>query len=132
MASILIVDGSEDHSAAIARILDGAGFDTVQFRNCESAYEHAVAAPPALLLTDAFMPEMDGFLLARRLTKNPRTADVPVVMMASAPYATHKIRALWYGARQMITRPVDDGELLDAVFTFARYQPGLREAKVAY
>ena len=50
-----------------------------------AALATAHSEPPALILLDAMMPGMDGPEVCRRLTADPRTAQVPVVFLTALP-----------------------------------------------
>ena len=63
--------------------------------------------PPNLVVADADLPEHDGISLLVKLQRDPKTATVPVVILAHQADATFLNKALKLGAKDVLTRPVD-------------------------
>jgi signal transduction histidine kinase/DNA-binding response OmpR family regulator len=74
---------------------------------CDSAYQ--------LVLLDAIMPEMDGFALAEKIKEQPELADATVMMLSSAMPAGSAARCGALGIAGLLTKPVTQSELLDAI-----------------
>jgi uncharacterized protein (TIGR02266 family) len=66
---------------------------------------------PDLLMTDLFMPVMDGFELLRRVRENPSTRALPVLVVSSGDTEA-KLRALAAGADFYLGKPVQFAELI--------------------
>jgi CheY-like chemotaxis protein len=80
----------------------------------ELASEHH----PDLVLLDLHLPDMPGEVVLRRLQANPRTAEIPVVILSADARPGLIQRLLEQGARAFLTKPLDVKEfleLLDAV-----------------
>ena len=58
------------------------------------------------------MPGMNGFQATRTLSRDPATADVPIVMITTKSMETDRVWGLRQGARAFITKPVNEKELL--------------------
>ena len=67
---------------------------------------------PDLILMDVVMPGQNGFQLTRAITRDPRFADVPVIMCTSKNQETDKVWGMRQGARDYIVKPVDADELI--------------------
>jgi CheY-like chemotaxis protein len=68
-----------------------------------------------LVLLDAVMPEMDGFTLAEKIKEQPELADATVMMLSSAMPAGSAARCGALGIAGLLTKPVNQSELLDAI-----------------
>jgi two-component system, cell cycle response regulator len=73
------------------------------------------------------MPRMDGFEVCRRLKANPRTADLPVVMVTALSDAANRLRGLEAGADDFLTKPVNDIALFARVRSLARLKRMMEE-----
>ena len=61
---------------------------------------------------DVVMPGMNGFQATRRLTRDPATANIPVIMITTKDQATDKIWGMRQGAAEYLVKPVADKELV--------------------
>jgi two-component system sensor histidine kinase/response regulator len=85
-----------------------AGLDEMlRAAKSDSAYQ--------LVLLDAIMPEMDGFALAEKIKEQPELADATVMMLSSAMPAGSTARCTALGIAGLLTKPVAQSELLDAI-----------------
>jgi CheY-like chemotaxis protein len=62
---------------------------------------------PELVLLDLHLPDLDGEEVLRRLLADPRTAEVPVVVVSADVNPEHIERVLAAGAREDLTKPLD-------------------------
>ena len=89
--------------------------------------EIAEAELPDVILLDVMMPRMDGFEVCRRLKANPRTADLPVVMVTALSDAANRLRGLEAGADDFLTKPVNDIALFARVRSLVRLKRMMEE-----
>ena len=64
-----------------------------------------------LVLTDAHMPNMDGFEVARRIREKRTSDELPIVMVTSLEAREDRLRAYEAGINDFINKPVDHTEL---------------------
>ena len=64
---------------------------------------------------DIVMSGLNGFQATRRLSRNPATKDIPVVIVSSKGQETDRIWGLRQGAAHYLVKPVDAKQLLAAV-----------------
>ena len=81
----------------------------------ELAAEH----DPDLILLDLHLPDMPGQEVLRRLQAEPRTANVPVVVLSADARPTLIKELLSQGIRAFLTKPLDVKELLELLNTIA-------------
>ncbi|KKK67730.1 hypothetical protein LCGC14_2951140, partial [marine sediment metagenome] len=71
--------------------------------------------PHQLVLTDANMPEMDGFTLARRIRQDPQLAGTVIMMLTSGDRPGDIARCTELEVAAYLLKPIKQSELLDAI-----------------
>ncbi|MFG1496979.1 phosphate regulon transcriptional regulator PhoB [Saccharospirillum sp. HFRX-1] len=123
--SILIVDDESAIREVIAAALEMAGYRTLEAADATEAHALVVDQKPDLILLDWMMPQVSGIELARRLKRDPLTAEIPIIMLTAKGEEDHKITGLEAGADDYITKPFSPRELV------ARLKAVLRRATPA-
>jgi twitching motility two-component system response regulator PilH len=112
MPTILIIDDSPTELHMFQNMLEKSGFDTLVADSGEDGIRQAEIARPDCILMDVVMPGMNGFQATRKLTHDPRTADIPVIMITTKDQQTDKIWGMRQGAVEYIVKPVGQKELV--------------------
>lgn len=115
MASILIIDDSPTDVRVFTTLLERAGHQIAAVNTAEEGIERVRADLPDLVIMDVIMPGMNGFQATRTLTRDPATANVPIVMITTKSMETDRVWGLRQGARAFITKPVNEKELLACI-----------------
>lgn len=76
---------------------------------------------PRLILLDLNMPRLDGHNLLKRIKGDPRTCNIPVVVLTSSSEEEDVMRTYETGAHSYITKPVDIKQFTDAVRDIGSY-----------
>jgi signal transduction histidine kinase/CheY-like chemotaxis protein len=71
--------------------------------------------PFPLILLDGQMPEMDGFMLAEQIHKDPALVNATIMMLTSAGHLGDAARCRELGISGYLVKPIRQGELLDAI-----------------
>ena len=108
---ILVVDDDPDNRAMIGHFLTNWGFTVDDAKNGKVALEKVKASPPALVLLDLEMPEMDGFETCERLKTDPDTEWIPVIIITGLEKMPHRIRGFRHGADDYVVKTVEPDEL---------------------
>ena len=112
MAVVLIIDDSPTELHLFQSMLERAGFDTLVADSGEEGIRQAITARPDCILMDVVMPGMNGFQATRKLTKDPATESIPVIMITTKDQETDKIWGMRQGAVEYLVKPVADNELV--------------------
>jgi DNA-binding response OmpR family regulator len=80
---VLVADGDEQMLTQTALRLGRAGYEVLVARDGEEAVARATAEHPDLCVIDAMTPKLTGWDVTRRLRADPRTCDVPVLLMTA-------------------------------------------------
>ncbi len=115
MANILIVDDSPTELHVLTTMLTRRGFSVIAASNGEEGVEKARADKPDLILMDVVMPGMNGFQAARQISNDPDTGDIPIIIVSTKDQETDKMWGLRQGAKDYVTKPVQEKELLSAI-----------------
>jgi len=112
--SILIVDDDADIREALGDVLTDHGYQIAAVRNGREALTYLrKGARPRLILLDVMMPVMDGLTFRREQMQDPELAQLPVLLISAGHEAGLDLQAL--GLTQMMRKPIDLNQLLDAV-----------------
>jgi len=109
---ILVVDDSPTDLHLITGFLMNNGYSTVTASTAEEAIQKAQSERPDLVLMDVVMPGMNGYEATRALSKNPSTANIPVLIISSKGQDTDKIWGMRQGAKDYLVKPVDEKTLI--------------------
>jgi two-component system phosphate regulon response regulator PhoB len=110
-ASILVVEDEPAIQELISVSLARNGHQVRRTANAKDAYEAVVEALPDVILLDWMLPDASGPSLARRLRSEPRTREVPIIMLTARAGDDDKVAGLDSGADDYITKPFSPREL---------------------
>jgi CheY-like chemotaxis protein len=112
---VLIVDDEEMTRKLLRLMLEREGFAIAEAEDGLDALEIIARRPPALVIMDVMMPNMDGFTTCQHLRSQPETADLPIILL-SARVQHEAIQAgLQAGADRYITKPISKADLVAAI-----------------
>ena len=75
--------------------------------NGEAALESVNKSRPDLIVCDVLMPKMDGFTFCGIIKENPKTANIPILLLTAKTMAESKIKGLSLGANAYLDKPFD-------------------------
>ncbi len=111
---ILVVDDEASVVEVVSLYLRRDGFRVRQARSGMDALEAIRQKPPALLVLDVMLPELDGLEIMRRLRQGG-TAPPPVILLTARGQETDRIYGLEMGADDYVTKPFSPAELVARV-----------------
>jgi CheY-like chemotaxis protein len=117
------------------------GEEALDFLFCRGVYAHrAFDRPPKLVLLDLKLPKVDGLEVLKQLQGDPRTRNIPTVVMTSSKEERDMVSGYELGANSYIRKPVDIDQFRETVKNVGLYwlvvnQPppisGVRELETA-
>lgn len=115
MTRVLVVDDSPTETHVLKSMLEQHGYVVDVAEDGEGGLELARKNKPDVVLMDIVMPGVNGFQATRKLSKDPETAGIPIVMISTKDQDTDRIWAKRQGATDYITKPVTEEQLLEKV-----------------
>ena len=116
---VLVVDDEPQITRVLKTVLTSQGYSVRVAAEGESALASFTEWRPELVITDLYMPHMDGIELCRRIRAQ---SNVPIIVPSVKGEEGTKVEALDSGADDYVTKPFGTDELL------ARIRANLRRA----
>jgi len=115
--SILVVDDDADTREYLSFVLEQAGATVICAASADEALQVLVQSTPDILLSDIGMPEMDGYMLMRRVRAMPCDRGGQIRAIALTAYAgeMNQQQALRAGFQRHIAKPVEPQTLIQAI-----------------
>ncbi|HEY4744691.1 MAG TPA: response regulator [Desulfuromonadaceae bacterium] len=113
-AELLVVVNNTSHAEHLRQMLERNHYRVQVARNGGEALRIANESRPELVITDAVMPNMDGFAFCRMI-KEEGLRDIPVIILSSFADQLEVIKGLESGADSLITTPFDEAFLLSRI-----------------
>jgi putative two-component system response regulator len=111
-AKILIVDDEKVNIRLVEMMLHGAGYTNVySTADAREVVPLFINIQPDIVLLDLAMPYMDGYAVMAKLLGEMKT-PVPILVLTADVTLTAKHRALKAGAKDFLTKPLDEVEVL--------------------
>ena len=114
---ILLVDDEIPNLKLLVEFLGQAGYRVRPTEKPQLAIDSALAKPPALILLDVKMPEMNGFEVCRHLKQDKRTRGVPIIFISALQDVQDRVLGFEAGGVDFITKPFHKKEVLARVRT---------------
>jgi CheY-like chemotaxis protein len=102
---VLVVDDHEDTRQMSLIVLRSQGFNAVAAEGAADGFDHACEQKPDVIVTDLAMPDGDGWEFMHRLSSDPRTKDIPVVMLTACATESVRQRARTEGCAAFFFKP---------------------------
>jgi two-component system, OmpR family, phosphate regulon response regulator PhoB len=110
-ATVLVVEDEPQIQELVAVNLEHYGHRVVRAASAEEAEAAIRAELPDVLVLDWMLPGESGLAFARRLRGDPRTRDLPILMLTARAMEADKLAGLEVGADDFITKPFSPKEL---------------------
>jgi two-component system alkaline phosphatase synthesis response regulator PhoP len=125
--TILVVDDAANIIELAQMYLEQEGFRVETAEDGATALDMIVRQPPALMVLDLMLPEVDGWEVCRRVRASKEAPDLPIILLTARDEDVDKIVGLELGADDYMTKPFNPRELVARVKAILRRaQPTVR------
>lgn len=112
---ILVVEDEESLLKLETILLTIKGYEVVGALTGEDALKKLALEPIDLVLLDIMLPDIDGFEICTRITRNPQTSGIPVVILSAKKNPDDIERGKACGARAYLTKPFKSAMIIDVI-----------------
>jgi CheY-like chemotaxis protein len=113
---VMLVDDSLDLLEVFSGALRKLGkFTVICASTGTEALDQARSIHLDCMVIDLMMPKLDGFQLIKALRVNPKTRDIPLVVLTALDSDRHRFMALASGADNYLVKPVTPVDLIEAI-----------------
>lgn len=131
--TVLLVDDQAMIGEAVRRMLESE--KDIKFHYCSDptkAVEMANEIEPTVILQDLVMPEIDGLTLVKFYRANPKTKEVPLIVLSTKEEPQTKAEAFALGANDYIVKLPDPLELIARIRYHSKGYINLLQRNEAY
>ena len=115
MKKILVVDDEKQLVSLVKLHMEMAGYEVVSADDGEKAISIIREENPGLVILDLMIPKIDGWEVCRLMRAEPKTVDVPVIMLSARTDTEDKLKGFECGADDYVTKPFSPRELVARV-----------------
>ena len=116
---VLVIDDSNTIRRSAEIFLRQGGHEVILAEDGYDALSKINDHEPRLIFCDILMPRLDGYQTCAIIKRNPRFAQVPVIMLSSKDGVFDKARGRMVGSDDYLTKPFTKEQLLRVVAQFA-------------
>jgi two-component system OmpR family response regulator len=115
MYTVLVVDDSPFIVDVFVTMLERGGYQSIAAYGGEEALEILTTVTPDLILLDIMMEPMDGWETLENIKINPKTRDIPVLMLTAKQLTPDEAEGYGSYIEDYILKPITHRELYDAI-----------------
>lgn len=117
---IYLVEDDDNIRKLVSYALTKEGYEVKGFEQPHSFWEELKTNLPDLIILDIMLPEEDGLSILKKIRKNERTEDLPIIMLTAKDSEFDKVTGLDSGADDYISKPFGMTELISRVKALLR------------
>ncbi|WP_046562372.1 response regulator [Kangiella geojedonensis] len=115
---MLIIDDSKTVCTLLKKMLVQNQYEVGIALDGEAGLKLAKEHQPGLIFLDIVLPGINGFQVLRQLRKDPKTKNIPVIMISGNVLATEKYYAERIGADDFMKKPFSRYEVFHRIENF--------------
>lgn len=119
---VLVIEDQILLRTIIQDILIEEGFEVVSAKNVENAIYTLETSRVDCIITDLYMPDMDGITFTLKLKMNQKYRDIPVIMLTSETRDDIKKKAIDAGVSIFIKKPATGNQIAKEIKTLLGQQ----------
>lgn len=117
---VMVVEDSGTQRKAIVRMLESAGYRTLEAHDGLSALAVLGVEKPEMILLDIVMPGIDGYQVLETIREKDGLEKTPVIMLTSRDGLFDKVRGKMSGSNEYLTKPFKQDELMAKINKYLR------------
>lgn len=114
-AMVLIVEDSPTQLLILKNLLENNGYKVERAVDGEDALTCARREKPDLIISDIFMPKMDGYELCEALKQDSHLRQIPVILLTTMSASESIVKALNTGADYFVPKPYNENYLISKI-----------------
>ncbi len=118
--TVLVVDDNQQNLELLQAYLEDMDCETVPAHDGLEALEIISKNAPDLILLDVMMPKMSGFEVCKRVKNDPKSSDIPIIMVTALNEFGDIERGIDSGTDDFLSKPVNKLELVTRVKTMLK------------
>ena len=130
--TVLVVEDETDIREMLSFTLERAGYSVTEAGDAEETLRRLDGPVPDLIIIDWMLPGMSGLDLARRLRRDPLTADIPMIMLTAKGEEADKLKSFDAGIDDYVTKPFAPRELLARIKAVLRRSGAPEEGQLRF
>ena len=119
-ARLAIIEDDADLAYTIRLNLERQGYTVTHFDNGHAGLVAVQQGGFDFLILDLNLPDLDGFTICRELRRDPRTSNLPILMLTARTSEADRVMGLELGADDYLGKPFSVRELLARVAAILR------------
>ncbi|UTW54146.1 phosphate regulon transcriptional regulator PhoB [Kordiimonas sp. SCSIO 12610] len=117
---VLLIEDDISITELVRYNLEKADFTIETAKDGEEGLILATDQTPDVILLDWMLPNLSGLEICRRLRRNNKTANVPIIMLTARADEPDRVRGLETGADDYVTKPFSPKELIARIHAVLR------------
>ncbi len=115
---ILFIEDEPDQVELIKARLEASGYVFISAMDGEEGVKKAIETRPDLVLLDLILPKLDGFEVCRRIKADPKTKEIPVIILTAIGKKNAEAECRMCGADSFLKKPYDSAVLMAEIKKF--------------
>jgi two-component system cell cycle response regulator DivK len=117
--TVLYVEDNEFNRKIVRQLLVSTSYRLVEASDGEQGVATAIDTKPDVILMDVQLPNLSGLDATRQLRQEPKTAEIPIIIVTSFAMSGDDVKAKEAGASAYLAKPYSPRELLALIRKFA-------------
>lgn len=101
---VLVIEDDKFLRELLVRKLTSEGFDVKNAIDATAAFASLAERKPTIILCDLILPEVSGFEILQRIKADPKTADIPVIILSNLGQKEDTDKAMALGAKDFMVK----------------------------
>lgn len=129
---VLLVDDDPAVLVFMKKLLEKHGYVVLEANNGKEGLKKARDEGPDIILLDIMMPKLDGWEVARKLKDDPKTKNIPIIMLTVLAEDEHKQKSFEYADADFHISKNFDINALFTILDLANYDIREMEKRIEY